>query len=236
MWLKFLFFITLLFSNWLVAEEVPLRVVTEASYPPFESFNEHKQIVGFDIALTKALCQQIKRRCEFYHQPFDSLLDSVAAGNYDLAISALDITNARLEQVSFSQPYFENTAVYISHAGFELADFSVIAVQSGSSFQHFLRSQRPELLSISYPSYQLALANLSQGKIDAVFLDAAAAQYWLASHTGFVTQVEPKYPVGGLGIAVSKQNPSLLQQINHALTVLKNNGRYQSLYKHYFKQ
>lgn len=234
--LKFLFFLTLLLSHGLMAKEAPLRVVTEASYPPFESFNEHKQIVGFDIALTKALCQQMKRHCEFYHQPFDSLLDSVATGNYDLAISALDITEARKKKVNFSDSYFANSAVYISYADFNLADYSVIAVQSGSSFQRFLRTQRPELLSIAYPSYQLALANLIQGKIDAVFLDAAAAQYWLASHQGFVSQVEQQFPAGGLGIAVSKQNSSLLQQINRALTMLKNNGQYQSLYKRYFKQ
>ncbi len=234
--LKFLFFVSFFLSYWLVAEEVPLRIVTEASYPPFESFDEHKQMVGFDIALTKALCEQISRHCEFYHQPFDSLMDSVATGNYDLAISALDITDARMEKVNFSDSYFDNSAVYISHEGFELADFSVIAVQSGSSFQHFLRSQRPELLSIAYPSYQLALSNLTQGKIDAVFLDAAVAQYWLSRHQGFVIQVEPKFPAGGLGIAVSKQNPNLLKQINHALTVLKNTGQYQSLYKQFFKQ
>ncbi|MGY5452135.1 transporter substrate-binding domain-containing protein [Agarivorans sp. MS3-6] len=212
----------------------PLRVVTEASYPPFESFDEHKSIVGFDIELAKAICQQINRQCEFYHQPFDSLLSSIAAGHYDVAISALDITEQRKQTVSFSDAYFVNTAVYLSTAGVNVTEGAAVAVQSGSSFQRFLRSQRPAFLSIAYPSYQLALNDLQQAKIDAVFLDSAAAHYWLAQHPKFVIQTEESYPASGLGMAVSQQSVDLLKQINHALKVLKNNGNYQTIYQSFF--
>ncbi|GDY26573.1 arginine ABC transporter substrate-binding protein [Agarivorans sp. Toyoura001] len=234
MWLKSLFFLPLLVLQSVLADDKPLRVVTEASYPPFESFDEHKQLVGFDIELAKAICEQINRECEFYHQPFDSLLSSVAADHYDVAISALDITEQRKTLVSFSDAYFDNMAVYLTKPELEVASNSVVAVQSGSSFMRFLREQRPNILSIAYPSYQLALADLNQAKIDAVFLDSAAAHYWLASHPEFVTQVDENYPASGLGMAVSKQNEDLLNQINHALNVLKNNGSYRTIYQSFF--
>ncbi|GAD01050.1 transporter substrate-binding domain-containing protein [Agarivorans albus] len=234
MWIKlFILFPVFVFSS-AFAEDKPLRIVTEASYPPFEAFDEQKQLVGFDIELAKAVCIQINRECEFYHQPFDSLLTSVAAGHYNLAISALDITEQRKQLVNFSDAYFDNMAVYITSSDQALANNAVVAVQSGSSFMRFLREQRPDILSIAYPSYQLALNDLEQTKIDAVFLDAAAAHYWLASHPNFVTQVDESYPASGLGMAVSKQDEDLLNQINHALKVLKNNGTYQTIYQSFF--
>ncbi|WP_432456076.1 MULTISPECIES: transporter substrate-binding domain-containing protein [unclassified Agarivorans] len=232
---KFLLFLSLILIHFAQAEELPLRVVTEASYPPFESFDQNKQLVGFDIDLAKALCMQMKRECQFYHQPFDSLLGSVAVGHYDFAISALDITEPRQRLVNFSHAYFDNIAVYITKAEYKLTSQSVVAVQNGSSFQRFLRRQRKAIFSISYPSYQLALQDLLQDRIDAVLLDSAAAHYWLVKHPQYVLQTDRTYPASGLGIAVSKQDQRLLQKINDALKVLKSNGEYQAIYQAYFK-
>ena len=40
-------------------------VGTDAAYAPFESQNEKGEIVGFDVDIANALCEQIKRKCVF---------------------------------------------------------------------------------------------------------------------------------------------------------------------------
>ncbi|MDU2734298.1 MAG: transporter substrate-binding domain-containing protein, partial [Mixta calida] len=51
-----------------------IRFASSATYPPFESLNSDNQIVGFDIDLANALCQQIKAECTFTNNAFDSLI------------------------------------------------------------------------------------------------------------------------------------------------------------------
>lgn len=220
-----------------------IHFATEASYPPFESMqNEH--FVGFDIDLARALCHQMESHCVFTNQPFDSLLASIEFGRYDAAISAIDITPDRSKQVNFSTPYLQNGAVFIAKNGrfysHQQLRKAVVAVQNGSSEQQYLIDYyvRHGSVSIPYTSYQLALSDLADGKVDSVFVDRAVASEWLQHHADFsvVGNVlsSANYFGRGFGIAVSKDNPQLLKQFNSALTAIHQSGEYQKIYDHYF--
>ncbi len=83
-------------------------------YPPFESIGANNEIVGFDIDLAKALCKQMQAECTFTNHAFDSLIPSLKFRKYDAVISGMDITPERSKQVSFTTPYYENSAVVIA--------------------------------------------------------------------------------------------------------------------------
>lgn len=85
-----------------------------ATYPPFESIGANNEIVGFDIDLAKALCKQMQAECTFTNHAFDSLIPSLKFRKYDAVISGMDITPERSKQVSFTTPYYENSAVVIA--------------------------------------------------------------------------------------------------------------------------
>ncbi len=86
-----------------------------ATYPPFESIGANNEIVGFDIDLAKALCKQMQAECTFTNHAFDSLIPSLKFRKYDAVISGMDITPERSKQVSFTTPYYENSAVVIAN-------------------------------------------------------------------------------------------------------------------------
>ena len=81
---------------------------------PFESIGANNEIVGFDIDLAKALCKQMQAECTFTNHAFDSLIPSLKFRKYDAVISGMDITPERSKQVSFTTPYYENSAVVIA--------------------------------------------------------------------------------------------------------------------------
>lgn len=116
----------------------------------------------------------------------------------------------------------------------------MVAVQNGSSEQQYLIDYyvRHGSVSIPYTSYQLALSDLADGKVDSVFVDRAVASEWLQHHADFsvVGNVlsSANYFGRGFGIAVSKDNPQLLKQFNSALTAIHQSGEYQKIYDHYF--
>lgn len=94
------------------AEKINFGV--SATYPPFESIGANNEIVGFDIDLAKALCKQMQAECTFTNHAFDSLIPSLKFRKYDAVISGMDITPERSKQVSFTTPYYENSAVVIA--------------------------------------------------------------------------------------------------------------------------
>ncbi|MCB0024826.1 MAG: transporter substrate-binding domain-containing protein, partial [Caldilinea sp.] len=59
---------------------------TAADYPPFEFYNSNYELDGFDIALAKALAEQMGVEVEFKDFAFDGLLGSLQVGAIDAAI------------------------------------------------------------------------------------------------------------------------------------------------------
>jgi len=227
-------------------ENISIKIATEANYFPFEYLDEQKQIQGFDIDIANAICDAVNLTCSFHHQSFDSLLLSLQFGRFDAVIAALDITEQRLQQVDFTDSYFNNTSVFVSgNSAFEF--FSItnkfIGVQANSSNQSYLiKYAKENSFIVSYPSFTDAFADLSKGRIDAVFSDKAVALDFLEKRDNqqyFSIHKKPEdiftAPFSeGYGIAIKKGNKALQQRLNLGLKLITENGRYQEIFNRYF--
>ncbi len=136
----------------------------EATYASFEYMDENNQIQGFDVDLANALCKQLEAKCSVHNQAFDSVIPAPKIKRYDAAISAMYITEARLEQVNFSNPYYDNSAAFVSLAG-KVADQAAlkckrVGVQNGSTHQSFLLEQLSDVEAVPYSSYQDAFIDM----------------------------------------------------------------------------
>ncbi|WP_318520751.1 arginine ABC transporter substrate-binding protein [Photobacterium leiognathi] len=227
-------------SSQAMAQEI--KFAMEATYAPFEYMDENNQIQGFDVDIANALCKELDATCTFHNQSFDSLIPALKFKRYDAAISAMDITEARQQQVSFSQPYYDNAAGFISIKG-KVADIDDlkgkrVGVQNGSTHQSYLTDQMPDVTTVPYNSYQDAFIDMQNGRIDAVFGDTAVVAEWLKKDDklAYVGKpvTNPKYFGNGFGIAVNKNNQELLKQLNTALAKIKQDGQYQVIFDKYF--
>ena len=89
-----------------MAQGAPLRMGLEPFYPPFESKQADGQLVGFDIDVAKALCEEMKVTCEFVTQDWDGIIPALQAKKFDAIIASMSITPERLEKVDFSKKYY----------------------------------------------------------------------------------------------------------------------------------
>ena len=219
-----------------------IKFVMEATYPPFEYMDENNQIQGFDVDLASALCEEMKAKCTFHNQAFDSLIPALKFKRYDAAISAMDITEARLEQVSFSNTYYDNSAAFISLEG-KVADQAAlngkrVGVQNGSTHQSYLIDLMPGVTAVPYSSYQDAFIDMKNGRIDSVFGDNAVVAEWFKREDNLMfigdKVTNAKYFGNGFGIAVNKDNQALADKFNVALKVVMTNGVYEDIYTQYF--
>ena len=221
-----------------------IRFAASATYPPFESLDANNQIVGFDIDLANALCKQMQAQCTFTNQAFDSLIAALKFKKYDAVISGMDITPERSKQVAFTQPYYANSAIVIAQKGkfSSLADLKgkKLGMENGTTHQKYMQDKHPEITTVSYDSYQNAILELKNGRIDGVFGDTAVVTEWLKANDKLAPvgdKVTDKDYFGtGLGIAVRQGNTELQQKFNAALEKVKKDGTYETIYKKWFQK
>lgn len=224
------------------AAQEEIKFAMEATYAPFEYVDENNQIQGFDVDLANALCKEMDAKCSFHNQAFDSLIPALKFKRYDAAISGIDITEARQKQVSFTNPYYDNSAAFVAVEG-KVANQAALSgkrvgVQNGSTHQSYLIDQMAGVTAVPYASYQDAFIDMQNGRIDSVFGDTAVVAEWFKKNdtlTYIGDQVtNQEYFGNGFGIAVNKKNEELVNQLNAALKTVKANGQYQEIFDKYF--
>ena len=227
----------------LMAQAETLKFGLNAGYPPFESKNDQNEIVGFDVDLAKSICDDLKVTCEFVDQSFDSLLPNLKFKRFDAIISSMDITDERKKIVSFSEPYYQNGALFIAQKGkFTTIDSlkgKNIGVLNGSTHQKYMSNVFKDANIKAYPQYAAAVVDLTNGRIDAVFGDDTTALEYLKKDAKLelIEKVvdDQVYFGTGLGIAVRLDDQATLDKINKSLANIKANGTYQKIYEVWFK-
>lgn len=233
--MKKLLLTAILAGSAFTAQAQDITFAMEPSYPPFENTNEKGEIVGFDVDIAKAICTQIQANCKFESLSFDTLIQAVRSKRIDAAISAIDITEARAKQVSFSEPYYDSSASFVAVKDkVTLETAKNVGVQNGTTFQQYVVAEAKQYNPRPYSSLQNAVLDLKNGRIDIIFGDTAVLAEWVKSDDSlaFVGDkvTNQKYFGNGLGIAVNKGNQALLQQLNQGLATIKENGEYQQIY------
>lgn len=89
-----------------------LVMVTNAEFPPYES-EENGEIKGIDIDIMMAVCDELNMELEVQSISFDSIISAVDREIADVGAAAISITDDRLKQVDFSNPYAKAKQVVI---------------------------------------------------------------------------------------------------------------------------
>ncbi len=185
------------------------------------------------------LCQEMQAECTFTNQAFDSLIPGLKFSHFDAVMAGMDITPERGKQVLFTKPYFSNSALFIALKG-SLADGVAlkgkkVGVQNSNTHQKYLADKHPEITTVPYDSYQNAIMELKNGRVDAIFGDTTVVNEWLKQYAGLAAVgdkvTDKDYFSTGLGIALGQKNTELQGKFNAALDKIKQDGTYAALYK-----
>src|SRR3954467_14777223 len=88
------------------AEDKVLKIGTEGAYPPFNNLTADGKLVGFDVDIAQALCDEMKVKCEFVPQDWDGIMPAVQAGKCDAIVASMSITDERKKKVDFTNKYY----------------------------------------------------------------------------------------------------------------------------------
>ncbi len=173
--------------------ENTIVVGTNAEFPPFEYIDNDGEIAGFDVALMKAVGEEMGYKVKFTNMEFKSLLGAISTGGIDAAIAGMTITEDRLKSVDFSDPYFSaNQCIILQSSNEEintLEDLNgkKISVQEGTTGD-IMATPDDENEIITDKSTVVkrfkkgtdAVLELKNGGVDAVIIDSSPAQKFVA--------------------------------------------------------
>lgn len=220
-----------------------LVVGTEATFPPFEMTDESGKIVGFDVDLIEAIAADQGLTLEWRNMEFDSLIAALQAGNIDLAVSGLSITEARRQQVAFTEPYLEAGLVMAVAAGNQtvhgVEDLAgqVVAVQQGATGATLAESLKADgkIGALKYfPNVSVAMMEIANGGAVALINDRPVTEAYAAQRPGVVRILPDVLQSDAYGFAVAKGRPELLAQLNAGLARVKAAGLIERLEAKYF--
>ncbi|KTD24293.1 glutamine ABC transporter [Legionella lansingensis] len=241
----------LLFSACGYSQESPLRIGTLYFNPPFEQIFQGKKYFGFDIDILFSVCLVMKRECELVPMRFDKLLVALNKNKIDAMIVGISLMPEDPKNYLFSYPYFKSEAVFLTLQSNHLETLNNKTVgmvkntlfPMAKNYEIVLtgKDALPPLnkFEINFKFYNNLpelLTALDNHEIDALILDAGAANFWITQTGDKYEQIGPVVHVeNGMAIMTTKANGELIQQINKALLTIANNNDLLEIYQKYWQ-
>ncbi|MCC2111381.1 MAG: ABC transporter substrate-binding protein [Hyphomicrobiales bacterium] len=224
-----------------------VKIGTEGAYPPFNNLTSDGKLVGFDIDIAKALCDEMKVKCEFVTQDWDGIIPALLAGKFDAIIASMSITEERMKKVDFTNKYY-NTPPAIAVpkdsaiAGVTPADLAgkALGAQGSTTHSNYAEAKFADADLRFYPTADEYKLDIAGGRLDAVIDDVVVLSEWLATDDGACCKIlgtltpDPVIHGPGAGIAVRKEDGELKEMFNKAIAAIRANGKYEEINKQYF--
>lgn len=224
-----------------------IKIGTEGAYAPFNSLEADGSLVGFDIDIANALCEEMNAQCEFVTQDWDGIIPALLSGKFDAIIASMSITEERKEQVDFTNKYYNTPPAIAVPKDSTIAEATdaalagkMIGAQSSTTHSNYAEEKLGSAELKLYPTpdeYKLDIAN---GRIDAVIDDVVVLSDWLATEDGACCKIlgtltaDPVINGEGAGIAIRKGEDELREKFNAAIEAIRANGKYQEINDKYF--
>ena len=165
--------------------------MTAGDQPPFYYVGPDGQLAGLDATLARDIASRLGVKVSFNRSPksFNEVVELVAQGGADVAISKLSRTLARAQMVRFTRPYvtFRHAMLFnrlrlAQHTPEEALPQLLrglkgnVGVIGQSSYEGFLSQYFPNATAVSFTSWDEALAAVFAGTVLAVYRDELEIQ------------------------------------------------------------
>ena len=214
-----------------------LTMSTNAAFPPYEMTADSGELEGIDIEVAGAIAKKLGLELQVDDMDFDAALLAAQNGKSDMVMAGVTVTDERLKVMDFSDTYAEGIQSIIVPEDSDIAtadDLSgkTIGTQRGTTGYLYCTDDFGEENVIAYDNGLTAVQALNNGQVDAVVIDNAPAQEFVAANPGLKI-LDTAYAQEDYAIGVAKGNTQLLDAINGALEELQDDGTLQAIVDKY---
>jgi polar amino acid transport system substrate-binding protein len=223
-----------------------LNIGMEIGYPPFEEFAEDGVTpIGYDVDFALALGDVLGLEINFVNTAWDGIFQGIGM-NYDCVVSAVTITEERMETMLFSDPYINNYQAVVVLAGSDLVigsflDLSgmAVAVQKETTsdilMSDYVDTGSLDITISANEKIASCFTQLKNGEVDAVVVDSTVAIGFLASEPDtYVIAYQDESEPEQFGMAMGLDNVALQTAVNEAIALLTEEGFFEEITEYWF--
>lgn len=224
------------------ATKKTLRVVNDATYPPFETLDKGK-MVGFDVDIMDALSKASGYKYKLVNVGWDPVFAELKSKTADMSISAISITTDREKTYDFSNSYFRSINEIMVPKDSEIKTAQdlkgkTVAVQQGTTGQFavekVLGKNNPKIKK--FKTVNLAIMELLNHGADAVVADNGVMDYYVKNNPGKNLKTvgdENTFEGEFYGIMYPKDS-KLKPVFDKAIKKIIDDGTYTKIYQKWF--
>ena len=215
-----------------------LGIVSSVGFP--HSGIENGKNAGFDIELSKRFAVYIGKEFVPVDLVFSSMLASLKTDKIDMAACSMMITEERMKQISFSDPYYSSAACIIAMKKNMEISQSVklvkledvrskkIGVLLGSIHDTYANRDFPDAKILTFQSVPDIITALKSNKVDVAFSDHIALNDIFAKNPDLGIFAANIYTVP-IAAAFNKGKVGLKEKFNVFLKEIRANGVYDDM-------
>lgn len=218
-----------------IKERGELRVGLSADYAPMEfehTVNGKTEYAGIDIDLAKKIAKDNNLKLKIVNMSFDSLLGALKTGKIDIIISGMTSTPERKKQVDFSDSYMMTKNIMLVKKDKvndykDIKDFNnkKVGAQKGTEQEKIAQTEIENASITSLSRLPDVILALKSGKVEGVVVEKPVAEAYLKQNPKLgISNVKFNEEEKDTVIAVPKDSPKLLSQINKTIKEVKDKG------------
>ena len=213
-----------------------LTMATNAAFPPYEMTTDAGEFEGIDIETAQAIADKLGLELQIDDMDFDAALLSVQQGKADIVMAGVTVTDERKAVMDFSDSYATGIQSIIVPEGSDIASPDDLAgkkigTQRGTTGYIYCSDDFGDENVVAYDDGLTAVQALNNGQVDAVVIDNAPAQEFVAANPGLKV-LDTSYAEEDYAIGMAKNSP-LEDAVNSVLEELKADGTLQAIVDKY---
>lgn len=221
------------------ADDSKFIVGFDAAFPPYGYQDDNGEYVGFDLDLAAEVCS--RNNWELVKTPIDWDAKDMELNSGTISCIWNGFTmNGREDDYTWSEPYVDNSQVFVVKEDSGIASFDdlagkTVAVQTDSSAQAALDEDENADLKNSFKEllvvgdYNTAFMNLEAGAVDAIAMDIGVANYQLESRGGGFTILDEPLAAEQYAIGFKKGNTELRDKVQKTLDEMAADGTFEKI-------
>ncbi len=223
-------------------EKEKLTMATNAYFQPYE-FYQDGVIVGIDAEIAAAIAEYLNMELVIEDMEFDSIITAVKEGSVDFGMAGMTVTEARLQEINFTNSYASGVQSVIVKEDSEITSVDDLfadgaaqkaGVQLGTTGDIYATGDLGAERVTQYNNANNAVLALVGGDVDCVIIDNEPAKALVAANEGLKI-LETSYADEDYAICVAKENTELLDKLNEAILALTDNGKIDEIVAKYIK-
>ena len=221
-----------------------VTIAVENAYIPFNfEALATGESAGWDYDFLNEACARLNCVPVYVEFGWDSMIASVADGQFDMAADGITITEERAKQVDYSDGYVsidQRLLVRADDDRLESADDlaaidgAMLAEQVGTTNYNAALNYLPEDQILATDTFPLAIQALRSGDVDGVIIDEIAGLGYVGVYANELKLVGPSISFDELGF-IFPQGSDLVEPFNAVLAEMSADGFLQEINAKWFK-